>query len=91
MDIEYLERNVEERSEVRTYIGNNVSFTLIGVDQRDDVCSDVSPSYLFMLKKGHVASFLSNDFENCSKLTVSIQSLIAHVAARPSGVVSQPR
>jgi hypothetical protein len=91
IDIEYLERNVEERSEFCTYIGDNVSSTLIEVDQRDDVCSDDLSSYVFMLKKRHVSSFLSNDFENCSKLTLSIESLIAHVVVCPSGVVSQPR
>jgi hypothetical protein len=64
IDIQYLEQNGIERSDVYTYLGDNVSSRLIGVDLRDDVCSDDSSSYLFMLKSTHLLSLLSIE-ESC--------------------------
>jgi hypothetical protein len=64
LNVQYLERNGIERIDVCTYLGDNVSSMLIEVDLRDDVCSDDSSSYLFMLDRRQVSQFLSSE-ESC--------------------------
>jgi hypothetical protein len=71
IDIYYLERNVKERSDVCKYLDDNVPSTMIGVDLRDDVCSDDSSSCLFMLKTRHLPSFLSIE-ESCLLISFAL-------------------